>query len=195
WQGRGQFWIAQQDPNDADNGFEIDGNEEDFDAAPFTDPLIYNVTLVGKETGTGSAGESTRGILFRRGTAGDVYNVVILGFETGIDVDNAETVGRVTLRNSYFFGSPTTFEGDDDNIDEAAYFQNVAWNNTVGTDPDLADPFNRSSPDFRPNGGSPLLSGFAAPPSDGFFDSVDFIGGVSPDGTPWYDGWITTETS
>ncbi len=192
WQGRGQFWLVQQDPDDADNGFEIDGNEEDFDATPLTDPVIYNVTLVGKENGTGSSGESTKGILFRRGTAGEVYNVVILGFEKGIDIDNSQTVGRVEIRNSYFFGMPTVFDGDDDNIDESAIVQNVAWSNTIGTDPQLTAPFNRTAPDFRPATGSPLTSGFAAPPSDGFFDSVNYIGAVSPDGTPWYEGWITT---
>ena len=192
WQGRGQFWIVQQDPNDADNGFEIDGNEEDFDATPFTDPLVYNVTLIGKENGTGSSGESTKGILFRRGTAGKVHNVVVMGFEKGIDIDNSQTVGRVELRNSYFFGMPTVFDGDDDNIDEAAYVQNVSWNNVIGVDPDLVDPFNRTAPDFRPNAGSPLLTGFATPPADGFFESVDYIGAVDPDGAPWYEGWITT---
>lgn len=49
WQGRGQFWIAQQNPEDADNGFEVDGNEDDYNATPLTDPVIYNVTLVGKD--------------------------------------------------------------------------------------------------------------------------------------------------
>jgi hypothetical protein len=193
WEGRGQFWVAQQDPDDGDNGFEVDGNESDYNATPFTDPLIYNVTLVGKEAGTGTAGESPRGILFRRGTAGDTYNVVVLGFEKGIDIDNAETVGRVAIRNSYFFGSGTTFEGDDDNIDEQAIVMTPAWNNVAGVNPALQDPFNRSAPDFRPTNGSPLLSGYATPPSDGFFDAVDYIGGVDPIGTPWYEGWITTD--
>ncbi|MGH7541229.1 MAG: hypothetical protein ACRELC_09535 [Gemmatimonadota bacterium] len=194
WQGRGQFWIAQQDPDDADNGWEVDGNEEDFDATPLTDPLIYNVTLIGKGAG-GTPGESTRGILFRRGTAGDVYNVIIQGFEVGIDVDNAETVDRVTLQNSIFFGNGVSFEEEspDDGIDEAAWTQQAAFNNRIGVDTGLADPFNRAAPDFRPQAGSAALSGFATPPSDGFFDSVDFVGGVSPDGAPWYEGWITTE--
>ncbi|MDX1576845.1 MAG: hypothetical protein R3266_00100 [Gemmatimonadota bacterium] len=195
WQGRGQFWIVQHDPNDADNGFEIDGNESDPDATPFTDPLIYNVTLVGKESGTGTAGESARGILFRRGTGGDVYNFVVLGFETGIDIDQQETVGRVSIQNSYFFGSGDLFEGDSDGIDEMAIVMDPSWNNVTGVDPSLADPFNLTSPDFRPAAGSPLMSGFASPPNDGFFDQVDFIGGVSPDGTPWYEGWITTDQS
>ncbi|HSG47232.1 MAG TPA: hypothetical protein VLA43_05365, partial [Longimicrobiales bacterium] len=38
WRGRGQFWIAQHNPDDADNGYEVDGNEDDFDAAPWTNP-------------------------------------------------------------------------------------------------------------------------------------------------------------
>lgn len=193
WQGRGQFWIVQQDPNDADNGFEIDGNESDPNATPFTDPLIYNVTLVGKEAGTGTGGESARGILFRRGTAGNVFNFVILGFEKGIDIDQVETVGRVAIQNSYFFGSGTTFEGDDDGIDEMAIVTTAAWNNATGIDPALTDPFNLDAPDFRPSASSPLLAGFASPPTDGFFEAVDYIGAVSPTGTPWYEGWITTD--
>lgn len=58
-------------------------------------------------------------------------------------------------------------------------------------DPGLADPFNFEAPDFRPAAGAEALSGFTTPPNDGFFDDVDFVGGVSPDGTPWYDGWTT----
>jgi len=193
WQGRGQFWIAQQDPFDADNGWEIDGNEEDFDATPFTDPLIYNVTLIGKGA-TGAAGESTRGVLFRRGTAGSVYNMIIMGFEVGIDIDNAETVGRVTLQNSILFDNGTTFEGDDDSIDESGIVQTVAWNNVIDTDPGLTDPYNLSAPDFRPVGGSAAQSGFASPPNDGFFTDVDFIGGMGPD-DDWTAGWITTDDS
>ncbi len=191
WQGRGQFWIAQQDPFDADNGFEVDGNEEDYDATPFTDPLIYNVTLIGKGS-TGAAGESTRGILFRRGTAGNVYNVIIQGFEVGFDIDNAETVGRVAIRNSIVFGNGTEFDTDDDAIDESGLFRTAAWNNVVGADPGLMDPYNRTSPDFRPSAGSAALSGFAAPPNDGFFDVVDFIGGMAPD-DDWISGWITVD--
>ena len=34
WQGRGQFWIAQQRGDDADNGFESDNNGENRDATP-----------------------------------------------------------------------------------------------------------------------------------------------------------------
>ncbi len=195
WQGRGQFWAAQQDPHDADNGFEIDGNEENFDAEPLTDPTIYNVTLVGKESGTGSAGESTRGIIFRRGTGGTVYNAVILGFEKGFDIDQSETVGRVEIRNSYLYGQQDrTFEGDDDDIDEEALWMTEDWANVTGVDPVLNDPFNLMTPDFRPADGSPLTDGFAEPDtSDGFFTSVDYIGAFAPGMPQWIEGWTTSD--
>lgn len=201
WRGRGQFWIAQQDPNDAGNGFEVDGNEADYDAEPFTSPVIYNVTLVGKG-GTGSASESEIGLLLRRGTAGAVHNAVVMGFGVGgLDIDNTETVDRVdsgdlVVANSIFFENTPNFSADDDDdgIDDEAIGTASAWGNRV-TDPGLIAPYDRQAPDFRPADGSAALEGFATPPEDDFFDTVDFAGGVSPDGTPWYEGWITLEQS
>jgi len=199
WQGRGQFWIAQQDPNDADNGYEVDGNEDNFDAEPFTQPTIYNVTLIGKGPGGagGSAGESTRGLLLRRGTAGNIFNHIVTGFGTsGVDIDNQETVDRIdaglmSIQNSIIFDNATEFDTDDDGIDEEAIVMNPEWENRI-VDPMLADPFNRMNPDFRPMPGSPALEGYAQPPQDDFFTPVDFIGGASTEGTPWYVGWTTT---
>lgn len=194
WQGRGQFWISQHDPEDADNGWEVDGNEENFDAGPHTDPLIYNVTLIGKGSNGegGKAGESTKGMVQRRGTAGKIHNAIIMGFGTsGLDIDNAETVGRFMIANSIIFSNSVDFDTDDDGIDEQAIWNTAGWDNRV-TDPGLAAPFDRDAYDFRPAAGSAALSGYATPPNDGFFTPVTFVGGVSPEGTPWYGGWTTT---
>ncbi len=197
WQGRGQFWIAQHDPDDADNGFEVDGNEDDFTATPFTAPTIYNVTLVGKgiDGAGGTAGESTTGMLLRRGTAGDIYNAIVMGFGTfGLDVDNQETIDNgLTLQNSIIGQNALDISDDADGIDDNAFFTQAAWNNRFGIDPLLENPFDRMAPDFRPADGSPALTGFATPPADDFFEAVDFIGGVDPsEATPWYTGWTTT---
>ena len=97
YQGLGQFWLAQQDPDDADNGFEVDGNEEDYDAEPYTLPLLANITLIGKgpDGAGGTDGESTDGLRLRRGAAGLITNALIIGFgDQGLDIDNAETVDR-----------------------------------------------------------------------------------------------------
>ncbi len=200
WQGRGQFWIAQQDPDDADNGFEVDGNEDDFDAMPLTDPLIYNVTLVGKglDGAGGTTGESVDGLRLRRGTGGDIYNAIVIGFGgSGVDVDNAETVGRYSVQNSIIArnGGDGDIDGDADGFqDDVA--NTAAWNNLVGTDPLLTDPFNRTAPDFRPGAGSAALASAgngATPPNDGFFDvTATYIGAVDPDATTqWFEGWTT----
>ncbi|MDT8340048.1 MAG: hypothetical protein RQ751_00930 [Longimicrobiales bacterium] len=193
WHGRGQFWIAQQDPDDADNGYEVDGNEDDFDATPWTNPTIYNVTLVGKgpDGSGGTAGESTRGILLRRGTAGLYANHIVTGFGSeGFDVDQLETVARsvadsMNVINSIVFSNAANFSGDDDGIDEEAWFMVAARNNMV-VDPMLASPFDRAAPDFRPGAGSPAVGAGATPPADGWFDVVDFIGAVGAGATEWY---------
>lgn len=196
WQGRGQFWIAQQDPSDpeADQGFEVDGNENDSDAQPYTDPTIYNVTLVG---GGNGAANSDVGMLLRLGTAGDIYNAIVMGFQdAGIDIDNTETVGRVTLQSSIIGLNAMDVSGDADGIDDVALVATAGWSNRVGVDPLLTAPFNTTAPDFRPAAGSPALTGFATPPSDGFFDAVDFVGGADPgEASPWYTGWTTFATN
>jgi hypothetical protein len=196
WQGRGQFWIAQQDPNDADNGFEVDGNENDATAQPYTDPTVYNVTLVGKgvDGAGGTAGESTNGMLLRLGTSGDIYNAIVMGFGTsGIDIDGAETTAQgLTINNSIIGLNANEISGDSDSVDDVAFVTNFGTNQ-IDVDPELTAPFNRTAPDFRPAAGSPALADFATPPVDGFFDAVDFIGGADPDeATPWYTGWTTT---
>lgn len=205
WAGRGQFWIAQQDPNDGDNGFEVDGNEDDFDAMPLTNPTIYNVTLVGKglDGMGGTAGESVDGLRLRRGTGGDIYNAIVLGFGgAGVDVDNIETVGRYSVQYSIVSRNGTDLKAADDVINSGAdtvAFQdslsNAGWMNLIGmsADPLLADAFNRTAPDLRPGTGSPAIGAGMTPPDDGFFDiTVDFIGAVDPAGaTQWFEGWTT----
>lgn len=193
WQGRGQFWIAQQDPADADNGFEVDGNEDEYAATPFTDPRIYNVTLVGNGPGGVGGEESTDGLRLRRGTAGRIYNAVVIGFgQNGLGVDNPETVENgLQVRNSVLADNKRPFETDDDGIDEEAFFMTDGWMNRVLDDAMLADPYNRDMPDFTPMAGSPLLSDAATPPADDFFTAVDFIGAAAPNGDKWWMGWTS----
>jgi hypothetical protein len=198
WAGRGQFWIAQQEPNGADNGFEVDGNEDDSNATPYTNPLIYNVSLIGKGANGqgGTAGESTCGMLHRLGTAGGLHNIIVTGFGTcGVDIDNSETIARMDadlfwIRNSIVFSNASDFATDDDNIDEEAIVLQAAWNNR-SVDPGLTAPFNRTEPDFRPAAGSAATEGAATPPTDDFFEPADFVGGVGPGADEWYKGWTT----
>ncbi len=97
FQGMGQFWLAQQDPDDGDNGFEVDGNEDDYNATPYTLPLLANITLIGKgvDGAGGTEGESVDGLRLRRGTGGIITNAIVIGFgDDGLDIDNNETLER-----------------------------------------------------------------------------------------------------
>lgn len=199
WQGRGQFWIAQQEPREGDRGFEVDGNESNFTAQPFTDPRIYNVTLIGG--GPQRAGDvSPAGMQLRRGAKGQIYNAIILGFNVAFDIDNAETLancldGSLVVANTILAQNTVVQDPDSDTF-EAQCLGTAAWSGIreVST-PLLSDPFNRNMYNFQPAAGSAASTGAATPPNDGFFEPANFIGGVAPSGTPWYAGWTTNATS
>lgn len=206
WTGKGQFWVAQQHGDDADNGFEADNDGDNNEATPRSNPTIYNVTLVGDPNGP----ESDTGLLLREGTAATLRNFIVIGFNKGgLDVDNSSTFnqansGTLSLQNTIFFdnkvggateGVAGNFETDSDEFDEATWATNPQFNNAQ-TDPMLTAPYSKSSPDFTPGASSPAVNGtvpVASPPDDGFFDSVDFIGGVDP-ANNWLKGWTTNET-
>ncbi len=198
WQGRGQFWIVQQDPAEGDRAFEVDGNENVFTAQPFTNPTIYNITLVGRG-GTGSANASPAGMQLRRGTKGMIRNAIVMGFNNAIDIDDQATLdncldGSLTIANSIFFQNTNLLDADSDTFEDQCT-ATVGWASIRQVDPQLGAAFDRSAPNFQPAAGSPALTGAAAPPSDGFFDAVTYLGAVAPTGTPWYQGWITTATN
>ena len=103
---------------------------------------------------------------------------------------NGETVNRIAadsmaIMSSILFSNARTFSNDDDGIDEAAIWNTDGWGNRV-IDPQLANPFDRTNPDFRPAAGSPATNGAATPPDDEFFDAVDFIGAVAAGAEEWY---------
>lgn len=192
WTGKGQFWVAQQYGDDADNGFENDNSSKNNEATPRSAPTIYNVTLVGDPSGP----ESDNGMLIREGAAGTYANFIVTGFtKVGLDVNNESSHkqaddGKLVVKNSIFFSNGKGNFGDekdDDSFDEAAWAKGLG---NVETDPNLKDAFNKDNPDFSPSDGTSSVSA-ASPPSDGFFDPVNFVGGVSPSNN-WTTGWTTS---
>jgi hypothetical protein len=218
WTGRGQFWIAQQYGNDADQGFENDNNGENNDLEPRSNGRVYNFTLVG-DPDFDLGDESDIGMLLREGTSGQYYNGIVTGFkEEAVEIDDASTFqmgvdGRLKVDNSIFWrnnGNATDATQFSDDADEDAPFttrqfimgeapaSNLQQSNAL-VDPMLRDPFNTAAPDFRPKAGSPVDSlGPAIPPNDGFFDVALFIGAMGqakdfnetdPYLSNWLQGW------
>ena len=192
WTGKGQFWVAQQYGDDADNGFEVDNSSKDNEATPRSAATIFNATLVGDPAGP----ESDNGMLIREGAAGLYANFIVTGFnKVGLDINNEATYaqaesGALVVKNSIFFENGKgnfSDEKDADGFDEARF---AADNGNKETDPGLVDPFNKSAPNFTPGAGANAVNP-ASPPADGFFEPVDFIGGVSPSNN-WITGWTTS---
>ena len=192
WTGKGQFWVAQQYGDDADNGFENDNSSKDNEATPRSAPTVFNVTLVGDPAGP----ESDNGMLIREGAAGTYANFIVTGFnKVGLDVNNESSHqqakdGKLVVKNSIFFDNGKgNFgdEGDDDGFDEAAWAKGL---DNHETDPQLRAPFSKDAPDFTPGYATASVTP-AIPPSDGFFDTVNFVGGVSPTNN-WLLGWTTS---
>ncbi len=102
WVGNGQFWIAQQTSAAGDKGIEADNLSSAPDAAPFSNPTLSNITLIGAEDGDGE----NKGIEFRAGTKVKMYNAIIKAFPgKGIEVDDDQTLtnlnnNEVIVRNS-----------------------------------------------------------------------------------------------
>ncbi len=215
FQGMGQFWLAQQDPDDADTGFEVDGQEDDYNATPHTAPLLANVTLIGKGVNGagGTPAESTFGMRLRRGTGGHIANALVMGFgSSGLRIDDAETYNRIgeglfSVTHSIVALNASDFQDGD----AEAAFGTDGWSNRAGVDPMLGSPFDRASPDFRPRAGSPALEGFATverlltvisslpeelqrqfSSAATFFDSsANYVGAVGPDHDWTQEAWTT----
>lgn len=219
WTGRGQFWVAQQYGNDADQGFENDNNGENNDLEPRSAAKIYNFTLVG-DPDFDLGDESDIGMLIREGAAGTYMNGIVIGFkEEAVEIDDASTFqmgvdGRLKIdycrfwRNSGVEASPEMFSDDADEdptppfttrqfIMGEAPANNLQMNNSLG-DPMLHNPFSLDAPDFRPQRGAPVADGTlgtAVPPNDGFFDVALFLGamGQAPDfneADPYLSNWL-----
>ena len=199
WTGRGQFWIAQQRGDDADQGIEADNNGENNDLTPRSDPTLYNITLIG-DPDTNEGDESDIGILLREGTAAEIGNAIVIGFkETGLDIDNAATYanarsGALVVRNSIFHNNLEAAFDDDSGENPAPAFSTrdfaAASEGLLTVDPDLRDPYNHEDLDCRPGAGSVAFTDYAMPPNDGFFEPAPYIGACSGD-DPWHRGWTT----
>ena len=191
WTGRGQFLVAQQNGEAADNGFEGDNNAENNTLTPRSAPMLYNFTLFGDPDELEGT-ESDDGMLIREGSAGTYQNFIVMGFNVrGLNVDHDATIaeaqaGNLSFDNAIFFENGETCDTD------ASPF--VTDKNIDVIDPDFLDPYDLMFPDFRPADGSPALDAnrVQSPPDDGFFDtSVDYLGGVDPR-NDWTRGWTTS---
>jgi hypothetical protein len=197
WTGRLQFVAVTQRGDDADNGIEADNNEFNNEVLPRSNPQIYNITLCG-DPDRNEGGESTRGVLFRRGTAVTFRNFLVTGFKTtGMQIDGTSTLNQVNNGTTHVgagvvWGGPTTaLHSSVTPFVNSGRFPGVR----VNVDPGVptAACSNHEGPNFQPTSLATLAGGQMAPiqpPIDDFFEPVTFIGAVPPaPAANWMSGW------
>jgi hypothetical protein len=199
WQGRGQFWfgVQLQGPSpQGDEGFEADGDDQDSGNQPFTQPTIYNVTLIGRG--------ANRGVEARAGFAGRISNCIFANFPTGIDIANNPAhpfdsfaqynAGNLVVTNNIFQGatnilrisgaapSPATLAtftaagNTIANVIDAQYSMNITTN--AVTNAYNAVPANVA-----------LVASPESAPIDDFFCGANYKGAFAPGQTPWTANW------
>jgi hypothetical protein len=196
WSGKVQFLVVQQKAGRGDKAIEADNNVNANDALPRSAPEIWNATFVG---GNGAATDPQAGPHLRRGTAGKISNAIITGFpKFALDVDGTSSVAQfsanaLSLKNIYFVKAtnatdawPANFDNNNDGgFDEAAMIGGDATNH-IDVDPQLGAAFNITAPNWKPNAGSPVLTGCGTPPA-GFDTAATFCGAIGA--TDWTSGW------
>jgi hypothetical protein len=146
--------------------------------------------------------ESTRGIIFRRGTAVTFRNFLITGFKaTGMQLEVSATNtatssqvdnGTTQVGAGVIWGMTTPAHSSVAGYIGSGRFPDVRLGVDGGLSPNC---FRHESPDFRPTSIATLAGGQLAPiqpPNDGFFEPVTFIGAVGPDpDDDWTEGWTS----
>lgn len=210
YRGKVQFLIVTQEPAHGASGFEADNDATGSSNLPQSNPEVWNFTLVGRSLNPPATedGNANRGMHLRRNTSARLGNGVVAGFGgLGLEVESTGTAdaldgGAGYIKASIFFQNPTAgFTNDvigladggtnnvdptgakDNGFDEAAYLTAMG---TRDTSPGLPA-FSATTPSVKPTAGGAAFSGYAAPPSDGFFDPVTYVGAVGSD--DWTAGW------
>jgi len=190
--GNVQFFIAQgRNYAGEERGIEADNLEENNDAAPRTNPMVYNATFIG------SGMTNSTGPYFRRGTATTLRNFVSQGqARECLRVDGAVTEAQLT-------GTPAALVISNGLVGDCGMMplrSQTAAGLTVleagvvvagagGTGIDLAAARNLSAPNFTPAAGSAATVGAATVPVGGFFEAAAYLGAAPPGeaaASAWY---------
>jgi hypothetical protein len=203
YSGKLQFLVSFRDPEIADqsgsNGFESDNDGTGSNNTPLTSPEWWNVSLIGPVSTTGQTVNSLyrRGMHLRRNSQNKINNALIVGWPTGILLENTGTIngavnGTMYVKNSIVAQTTKSLDTAKSNgtFDINSWFSTTMSGRvlTNASDVMMVNAFNLNAPNAMPIAGSPLLTGGLTPPSDGFYDqSANFVGAFGS--TDWTAGW------
>lgn len=206
--GAVQFGISERDPNIADisgsNGFESDNDNPPNFWNPRTRAVFTNMTIIGPQPDTSAAYNAlfNRGAHLRRNTELCIYNSVVMGWPYGLLIDGQGTADAATgdtlqVKNDIWAGlrNGKDFTNASNTFNTSQWFSTASFANRAYVQPaevKLADPFNQSSPNFRPLSASPATSGATFTNQNlqsQWFTPTNYVGAVSPTGPRWDSVW------
>lgn len=183
WKGKAQFVLIKQNPDVGDRGIEADNNEKNHDSLPKTQPILSNLTIIGR-----SGDSATQGVLLRRGTGGNIWNTVVTGSPVCLMIDSPATFigagapgalsGTLTMQNSYVSCAANYKEGEGATFTVENWFTSQSGNHAA--DPVLSG--------YLPTTGSPLILG-GVTVNDPFFRLVDYVGAFKDQDDDWTKEW------
>lgn len=201
WSGNGQFLFAVQHPTTGDRAGEFDGDDNPnvtTDGTPYADPTLYNTTFVGRGSGAG-----TTGTLFRAGSAGDLHNSLITGFNRGIELEDQQTPldaydhfinGDLGFSNVGFMDVNTVFYYDGSAPDGQTTLDAYATaNNVMAFDAGIDHTFAFDATGtfvldaLMLNPVQDVAVGPDALPAGAWFAPADYMGAFEPCGDNWLD--------
>jgi hypothetical protein len=209
WRSENQFWVAVQEQGfDASNrGFESDGaHSGNLNAAIFSKPQIYNLTLIGS-TAAGTANGTDHNVMFFTENSGAlIHNSIINGFGQGINLTDVGgtngnsrdrlAAGDLAFKNNIWTNvADNTTAGIANNLAALqSYLEDAANGNEITATPGIT--ISASSFNLVPSAGSLALTKTpsALPsPSNGFtYETANFIGAFNT--TNWMKGWTATDS-
>jgi len=206
YRGRGQFWLAVQDPDGGDRMGELDGADDPEDGTPLGGGTVYNATWIGRGA---SAGKKV--MTFRANGGGYFFNSIFVNQTKGIDVELKESLtasssykrfkdGELKVENNMFYDVSDGTEvgifkvsakdgvSDSDKstaeADWAAYIATA--DNSVDINPGITYPTSTNF-SFNPVPTGDVTTNLASYPTE--FESVNYKGAFNPNATNWAQGW------
>lgn len=204
YSGKGQFWCAIQSQASGDRLIEADGNSYGHALSkPYSTPVIYNATLIGKRGNTGA-----QALSFETHAAGKIYNSILLNEDNGLLLEfsgfrensfSQLQQGKLQIAHNLFYNvaddTPngifriTGINGEDVSDQQeqlAQYF--VQANNQIGNPGfQITDESYRLKPDNE------LVFGNLMPYMDPWFIQVPFKGAFYLEN--WAKGWTLLSQS
>jgi len=190
--GRGQYWYSVE--NGSDKGWEIDGDDGSSTKPFYSNPTVYNATMIGD----GSSGDIA--ISAKSETQGTIANSIFTNHETGLNIGGSTTrsffdAGDFTMTDN-LWENMGTYAAQDGAADATLATELNNRGNAEATGIidyvnvlDLVNNTASNGYDPVPEVGTPGIISSNLPPNDGWFDVVNFKGAFKPGAEPWTAGW------